>query len=121
MIRVEIDLKKNLLTMRYSGRVGAVDMEKRLGEVEAAVKGMEPGFRLLTDLGGLESMEVGCAPFIDRVMDLCNARGVRKVVRIVPDAKKDIGFRVMSYFHFGRKVHIVTCETAEEAARALVG
>lgn len=42
-------------------------------------------------------------------------------MRIVPDPKKDIGFRVMSYFHYAADVGIVTVETMEEAERALAG
>ena len=41
------------------------------------------------------------------------------MVRIVPDPKKDIGFQVMSYFHYGPDVNIVTCENMDEAMRAL--
>jgi len=119
MIVVETDVGRNLLTVTYCGHVIPSDFDRALGDLQAALAHLPPGFRLLTDLGGLESMDYACAPLIDTVMDLTNARGVSEVVRIVPDPKKDIGFQVMSYFHYRPDVAIVTCETLEEATRAL--
>jgi hypothetical protein len=43
------------------------------------------------------------------------------VVRVIPDPHKDIGLNILSLFHYRRGVRIVTCETLEEAMRALVG
>ncbi|MGA2138255.1 MAG: hypothetical protein ABSH14_05275 [Verrucomicrobiia bacterium] len=121
MITIEIDATRNLLAMKYGGRVEAGEMRRHLGEVRAAVGSMPPGFRMLVDLTNLESMTTTCAPYIDQVMDLCNEKGVTKVVRVVPDSKKDIGLGIMSHFHYNRDVHIITCETADEATRALGG
>ena len=119
MIKVETDVERNLLTVTDCGHVVPSDFDQAMGDLQTALGHLPPGFRLLTDLGGLESMDFSCAPLIDTVMDLTNARGVTTVVRIVPDPKKDIGFRVMSYFHYAPEVNIVTCETVEEAMRAL--
>jgi anti-anti-sigma regulatory factor len=96
-------------------------MRRHLGELQAAVDSVPTGFRLLVDLTNLKSMSTACAPYIDQVMDLCNEKGVTKVVRIVPDSKKDIGLGIMSHFHYSRDVQIITCETADEATRALEG
>jgi hypothetical protein len=119
MIVVETDIGRKLLTVTYCGQVVPGEFEPALKQIEYGLARLEPGFRLLTDLGGLESMDVACAPLIDKAMDLIDCRGVSMVVRIVPDPKKDIGFRVMSYFHYRPDVAIVTCETMEEATRVL--
>ncbi len=119
MIIVEAEPARNLLTVTYCGHVVPGEFEPAMGEIREGLAKLEPGFRLLTDLGGLEAMEYACAPLIDKAMDLINAGGVSTVVRIVPDPRKDIGFRVMSYFHYRPDVAIVTCETKEEAERAL--
>ena len=34
---------------------------------------------------------------------------------------KDIGFNIMSLFHYPRRVRIVTCEALEEAMKVLAG
>ena len=121
MITIKTDATRKLLVITYSGHIDAGDVRRRLGDVQTAVGSMAPGFRLLTDLTDLESMEIACAPYIDQVMDLCSEKGVTKVVRVVPDSKKDIGFGVMSRFHYSREVAIITCETVDEATRALAG
>jgi hypothetical protein len=84
-----------------------------------ALERVERGFRLLADLTGLQSMDIACAPHIESAMDLCNGKGVSDVVRIIPDPRKDIGMQIMSYFHYGGDVRIVTCESAEEASDLL--
>src|SRR6266404_5729788 len=119
MIIVEAEPARNLLTVTYCGHVVPGEFEPAMGEIREGLAKLEPGFRLLTDLGGLEAMDYSCAPLVDEAMDLIDCAGVSIVVRIVPDPKKDIGFRVMSYFHYRPDVAIVTCENMEEALRAL--
>ncbi len=119
MIVIETDVERNLLTVTYCGQVMPGEFGPALKQIEDGLARLEPGFRLLTDLGGLESMDVACAPLIDQAMDLIDCRGVSTVVRIVPDPKKDIGFGVMSMFHYRPDVAIVTVETMEEAMRVL--
>jgi hypothetical protein len=80
---------------------------------------MRKGFTLLTDLSGLDSMEIECMTGIAKIMEACKAKGVGIVVRIIPDPHKDIGFNILSIVHFGRGIPIITCKTAEEAERAM--
>jgi len=119
MIIVETDVERRLLTVTYCGHVVPSEFEPAMEEIREGLGKLEPGFRLLTDLGGLEAMDYACAPLVDEAMDLIDCAGVSTVIRIIPDPRKDIGFRVMSYFHYGPQVNIVTCETVEEAQRAL--
>jgi hypothetical protein len=119
MIKVETDVGRRLLTVTYCGHVVPGEFGPALGKMREGLAKLEPGFRLLTDLSGLESMDYSCAPLVDKAMDLTDCAGVSEVVRIVPDPKKDIGFQVMSYFHYRPDVNIITVDTVEEAARAL--
>jgi len=64
-------------------------------------------------------MDVACAPFIGKVMDRCNDRGIKKFIRIIPDPRKDIGLRIMSGFHYDRHVRILTFDILAEAEEAL--
>ena len=112
---VEVDGENNLLAIRYRDHVKAPAVERCAAEVEAALAGLSPGFRLLVDFTDLESMEVACAPHLERIMELCNERGVSAVVRIIPDPKRDIGFQIMSRFHYGPDVQIKTCQSRDEA------
>jgi len=119
MIIVETDVGRNLMTVTYCGRVVPGEFGPALGEIREGLGKLEPGFRLLTDLGGLEAMPASCAPYIDEAMDLIDCAGVSTVIRIIPDPRKDIGFQVMSYFHYNPKVSILTFDSAAEALAAL--
>lgn len=115
MFTLEFDQPRNLLVIRYGDHVGPEETERALEEVRGALARVEHGFRLLADLTDLRSMDIACAPHIESAMDLCNEKGVTQVVRIIPDPRQDIGMQIMSYFHYGGDVRIITCETADEA------
>jgi hypothetical protein len=119
MVQVETDNSRNVLKLIFSKRVLPEEVALSLEKVEAALAALQPGFRLLTDLSDLDHMDLGCAQHIERSMDLCNRRGVSKVVRVIPDPRRDIGLSIMSLFHYDRRMPIVVCETFEEAVKAL--
>ena len=121
MFQVEVDKSKNLLKIIYAQHVGPEDTQRVEEKIPSLVPDLRPGFRLLTDLSGLESMDLACVPYIERMMDLCNKKGVEMVVRVIPDPQKDIGLNILSLFHYRRRVRIVTCPTLEEAMKALEG
>jgi len=73
----------------------------------------------LADLTELQSMEISCAPFIKQAMDLFNQKGVSMVVRVIPDPTRDIGMQIMSLFHYGGNVRILTCQTRDQATNLL--
>jgi anti-anti-sigma regulatory factor len=115
MIHTALIAKLNLLAVSYSQHVTVAELEQFRPQIEAMLNQLPPGFQLLADLTGLDTMDYDCATEIAKAMDLCHAHGVRKVVRVVPDPRKDIGLRVMSYFHYGHNVPVITCETVAEA------
>lgn len=119
MIQAQADKANNLLRVRHTGRVTAAEARQGAEEVLEVLQALEPGFRLLTDLSGLESMELACVPALERMMDACDHCGVSLVVRLIPDPHKDIGMNIMSLFHYSPRVRIVTCATLPEAEAAL--
>jgi hypothetical protein len=119
MIQAEADKPKNLLRVTYAGRVGAKETKRAVENLQRLLADLTPGFRLLTDLSGLDDMDPACEPDMKRMMDLCNKKGAEVVVRVIPEPQKDIGFNIMSLFHYRRGVRIITCKTLEEALRAL--
>jgi hypothetical protein len=121
MYTAELDKSKRLLKIIYAQRVEPEEVKRCAEELPALLSELEPGFRLLTDFSGLESMDLACAPQIARLMDLCNERGIEMVMRVITDPHKDIGLNIMSLFHYGRGVRIVTCDTLEEAMKVLAG
>jgi hypothetical protein len=121
MFQLGVDKSKNLLKITYAQHVGPGDTKRVEEELPPLLADVRPGFRLLTDMSGLESMDLACVPYIRRMMDLCNKKGVELVVRVIPDPQKDIGLNILSLFHYRRRVRIVTCPTLEEAMKALGG
>lgn len=120
MVEASTDKAKNRLTLRFSGRVTAAEMNGYDKKIMDLILELQPGFTIFTDLSKLDSMDLACAPHIERTMDFANKKGVKKVVRVIPDPQKDIGFNIMSLFHYrSRKVLIVTCETLAEAKEIL--
>jgi hypothetical protein len=78
-----------------------------------------PGFRLLTDLSDLDSMEAACVPYIRNSMALCSRKGVAAIARAIPHPHKDLGYGIMSRFHYDGRVRIAMCETFEQATEFL--
>lgn len=116
---VACDAGNDLLTVSYRGRVAPSDVEHCADDIRAALAQMTPGFLLLADLTALETMDVACAPPLEQIMQLCDEHGIGAVVRIMPDPKRDIGFQIMSYFHYKPAVRIFTCKSREEATAIL--
>ena len=119
MIQAEVDKPRNWLRVSYAGRIRPEETKRGVETLQRRLADLAPGFRLLTDLSGLEEMDVACERDMERMMDLCDEKGVEVVVRVIPDPQKDIGFNIMSLFHYGRRVRIITCKTLEEALQAL--
>ena|ERR1019366_2866214 len=116
---IQTDAVLNLIRIRYVGHVTAAGMKACRTEVERLLSGTRAGFTMLTDLSGLEAMDLDCVPHLAKIMDLCRAKGIGTVVRIIPDREKDIGFNILSAIHYRRGVQIVTCESLAEAKRVI--
>ena len=119
MFQAAADESGRVLTMSYGHRVTADEMRECLGTVRDLLADIQPGFLLLTDLSSLESMEPECAPHIGEIMDLCKAKAIKTVVRVVPDTSKDIGYNLISLFHHDPKVATRTYENLAEAIKSL--
>lgn len=119
MITFEVDEPKRLLVILYRGHVAAEETEKGLNDVRSGLAKLKSGFRVLVDLTKLDRMDVGCAPFIEKAMDLCNEKGASTVVRVIPDPHRDIGLQIMSIFHYRGDVRIITCQSLADANEIL--
>ncbi len=118
-VLVAADPARNLLHLSFVGEIGLPEAEYYEKAVEEALAAMSGGFYLLTDFTELKSMEVLCVPYIERTMDRIRSHGVARIVRVIPDPRKDIGYNIMSLFHYPHGLLIVTCENKAEAERAL--
>jgi hypothetical protein len=118
-VLVTADPARKLLQLSFAGEIGLKEIEYYESAVESTLATMPPGFHLLTDLTDLQSMDLVCVPYIKRTMDRLHGHGVARIVRVIPDRRKDIGFSIMSLFHYPHGISIVTCENKVDAERAL--
>lgn len=120
LVRVLKDTEANLLLISMRGTIGE---EEALG-LEAAildsVRELRPGFGILNDMTLLERMDLSAAPAHNRIMDACNSAGVTHVARVFGDAEKDVGFNIMSYFHYDPTVVVRAYDTIADALHALL-
>ena len=119
MFLATINKSKQLLCISFIGNVTADELVQSYDEVAIMINDLKPGFRVLTDMGRLDSISVACREQIGKVMELCDQKGVKLIVRVIPDPKKDIGLNILSLFHYSRRPRSVTCESMLEAAEVL--
>ena len=110
---------KQLLVLQYVGHIHAAELRRGVEDLQSLLAELPSGFRLLVDLSGSDAMDLDCVPELGRMMDLINRAGVGQVVRVIPDPQKDIGFNILSVFHYPHHPRIVTCQTLAEAGRHL--
>jgi hypothetical protein len=120
MIACSADESGQILTTSYGRRVSPADMRKGLDDLRGLVPGMKPGFTLFSDLTHLEAMDPDCAADLGAAMTLLSEAGMANVVRVIPDPTKDIGFNIISAFHFHQPVKIHTHDNLAEGLKRLL-
>jgi len=119
MVLIELNKPKKLLHFSYVGHVTREDLVSRRAELDEMLDELGGSFRLLSDLTRLDFMDRDCTLEIGRVMELCEAKGVETVVRVIPDPKKDIGLNILTQFHYSHKVRTIVSETFAGALKIL--
>jgi len=111
--------KVNRVQVSFTEHVDLDEAKRCRRAIEALGPRLRPGFSVLVDLSHLEEMDPSCAQEIRVGMDYFRDRGVAQIVRVIPDQRKDIGFGIMSLFHYGADVKVQTVETLAEALAVL--
>ncbi len=119
MVLVESNKVKRLLHLSFIGHVQTSELHQGHAELAALLAGLPPGFRLLTDLSHLTSMDLACRDGVAHAMELCEKNGIGMVIRVIPEPQKDIGFNILSAFHYKRSTPVCTCQSLEDALRLL--
>ena len=121
MYLVELDRSQRLLVISAAQHVTADEAHKTVEELRGLLRNIAPGFRLLADFRWLESMDAAAAQHIAAIMDLLREKKVASVARVMPDPHKDIGFNILSQFHYGPEIRVETFERLVDALQALMG
>ena len=117
MYAVELDLSKRLLVISAAQKVTAEEAKMVAQRIRDLLRDITPGFRVLADFRGLESMDSAAARHIAEIMDALAEKEVASVTRVMPDPRKDIGLNILSQFHYGPDVTIATFETLADAVQ----
>jgi hypothetical protein len=121
MFVVEIDSSRRFVVISVAGHVTVDEARDTARRVREVLADAEPGFVALADFRWLDSMATGAAEFIAEIMDSFAAKKVSAVVRVVPDPHKDIGLNILSHFHYGPGIKLMTFETLAEAVTSIAG
>jgi anti-anti-sigma regulatory factor len=105
--------------MSYIGHVTAAELRRNHNDVLALLAEMPAEFKMLVDLGRLDSMDTDCVEELGKIMELLDQHGLKQVVRVIPDPTKDIGFNILARFHYRHNPRITNCKTMIEAAKLL--
>jgi hypothetical protein len=119
MFLATINPPKQLLYVSYIGRVQVQELVQGRENILLLLADLKPGFRVLSDLGQVESFGVNCAGEIGETMKIFSQKGIALVVRVIPDPTKDFGLNILSLFHYHHGLRVVTCSTMTEAMQAL--
>ena len=118
-VSVELSPDRTVLRMRFFGDITLALLKEHTEKVMSLTRQASSGFTVFTDLTNLEKMDGSCARVLAKIMDQFSASGVARVIRVIPDKDKDIGFNILSIFHYDSSVRITTCESLTEAEEVL--
>jgi ABC-type transporter Mla subunit MlaD len=117
MYTIEIDKEKRFLVISAIGHVSKDEVKAAAEKVRELVEDAPPGLHTLTDLRWLNTMEADAATYVAEIMKALQEKQLAFVTRIIPDASKDIGFNILSHFHYKPNVQIFTVQSLAEALR----
>jgi hypothetical protein len=120
MYAVEVDQSKRFVVISAAQRVTAEQAKRVAQQVRKLLEDVLPGFRVLADFRWLDSMDSGAARHVAEIMDALAEKRVASVTRVMPDPHKDIGFNILSRFHYGPEIQITTYETLADALQSFV-
>lgn len=119
MFLATVSKPRQLLATRYILEVQRGDLTRGIHEVKELLSVLSPGFTVLVDLSQLTGMNPECATEISVLMESFTRAGVGRVVRVIPDESKDIGFNILGAFHYPKELPVMNCQSFEEAAQLL--
>ena len=115
MIKADYDAECNAVSIVFQGDVDSAQAKRAYLDLEAILPKVKKGFALLTDFSSVDALEPEVQGEVKKAMDLLNAHGVAKVLRVLHDPDLDIGFNIMSSSHYSKQVQTRVFRSREEA------
>ncbi|MBN3039922.1 MAG: hypothetical protein JW867_02220 [Candidatus Omnitrophica bacterium] len=114
MYEIKTNAVRNTLFVTLKGVFTAQQSKEILKDIPKKLSQLKNDFTLLTDMCSLKEIEDQARPYIEKTMNLLNKHGVSKIIRIIPESSDDIGFNIMSLFHYSKDVKITTFKSFKE-------
>jgi anti-anti-sigma regulatory factor len=115
VINISYNQQQNTVFIEFVGKIDAAEGEQHFPNLPKVIPQHGKGFTLLVDLSLVESMDPKILKSITKAMDLMNASGVTKVIRVIPRLDQDIGLNIVSIFHYSKNVNVITVQSRKEA------
>ena len=119
MIKSSYDRGCNAIIIEFIGKIDAAQAEQSYLDIQKIIPQCSKGFKILTDLSHVESLDPKSVKAVKKSMDFFNSKGVTEVIRVVPDPSNDIGFNILSLFHYSKDVKFETVSSRQEAEELL--
>ena len=119
MILITSNQHRRLLCLNYVQRVSPAELAAARDEMKALLADLPAGFQLLADFSQLEFMDPDSVTELGKAMDLFDQREVSLIVRVIPDASKDIGLNILTIFHYPHHPRVITCQNLAEALQRI--
>jgi hypothetical protein len=116
---ITVNESGSLVTFDYRGHITAAGIQAHCDEIFALGARVRSGFTIVADLTDLEKMDPECAQVLSRIMEQLGTMGLSRVVRVIPDPRKDIGLAILSLFHYKAGIMINTVPNRAEARKLL--
>lgn len=115
MIKIDYDTNLNVVIIEFSGDVDVAQAESAFANLVKIIPERETKFALLADFMKVETMMPAVKFEIEKAMDIFYSRGVKKIVRVLPDPAMVIGFNIMTVQHYPNHPKVVTYSSRTEA------
>ncbi len=119
MIEISSNSEKGLLYANFKGLVEPEHIHRLNQVLPDLLRPLPQDFTVLCDLSGMEVMDFACSSLVAEVMQKIALAGVARVIRVIPDPRKDIGFGILSIFHYPSRIIVNHFNCLEEALEYL--
>jgi hypothetical protein len=119
MVKIAYDDKRNAVIIEVEGNVDATQGGQLSADLERILPKDGKGFSLLTDFTLVQTMEPEVEGELKKAMELINSRGVKDILRVLPDPDLDIGFGILTRCFYSDKVRCLIFRSRAQADASL--
>ncbi|QBG48497.1 hypothetical protein EGM51_14215 [Verrucomicrobia bacterium S94] len=119
MYLFEIDKPNNSMHIMLADHFTEEEALELLEKCKARIEEVNPEYKILCDLTALETFEHPAKMIYRNIMDLFNATGAKKIIRLFSDPRQTFGMNIMSTFHYTDDVEIVSTDSLLHALKHL--